>query len=232
MTFLVSGGRTQIRGSLCFTLLAGLVLAPACSGKSGSSGKRDRKGTVAEKEQTVAKKRAELIRKNKIKRPLRPIRKPEPSLRQPSDWKLDPGGLTDVELLAKGDNLWKDTKLGLSGMSCQMCHSSAARFRPSFAQDYPHKVIMAWKNFKIPVVTAAEMVQVCMTQTMSARRLDWKDPRLHALTRSVLQRQNAYRRLSRDEREKRGMEAPVEEKEENQPPPPKSLKEGAAGDKG
>lgn len=86
------------------------------------------------------------------------------------------------DLLAYGEKLWNDPKLGTSGLSCSNCHTSGASFSESFKQPYPHSVSMAESLSGLKSVDAEQMVQFCMLQPMKADILPWDSKELAALT--------------------------------------------------
>ena len=93
-----------------------------------------------------------------------------------------PFNANNQELLAYGEELWNDPKLGTSGLSCANCHTSGASFSESFKEPYPHGVSMAQSLSGLKSVDAEQMVQFCMLQPMKANILPWDSKELAALT--------------------------------------------------
>jgi len=57
--------------------------------------------------------------------------------------------------------------------------------QPTFAEPYPHRVMMVEQMSSVPQVSAAEMVQFCMLQPMQAEPFPWSSPKLAALAAFV-----------------------------------------------
>lgn len=85
-------------------------------------------------------------------------------------------------LLSYGEQLWKDPRIGNSGLACETCHTGGAAFNPSFKQPYPHHVVMVEEQSGIMSVTAEQMVQFCMLKPMQADIFAWDSKELAALT--------------------------------------------------
>jgi hypothetical protein len=119
---------------------------------------------------------------------------PVDGIRQ-GDRELDAHGMSQVDLAARGAELWNDKSLsGTGATSCSTCHSGdgTGMMNASFAQPYPHPVAMAKDRAGLETVTAAEMVQLCMAIPMAAEPLDYGSVELAALTARVLQLQKGF----------------------------------------
>ncbi len=118
----------------------------------------------------------------------------EPSLVQQGDRELNTGGLSMEELVARGDELWNDKTLSSSGgLACASCHvNTYGAMLPSFAEPYPHRVMMMERETGITSNNAAEMVQICMIVPMQNEPLDWTSVELAALTEYVLEIQKGF----------------------------------------
>lgn len=99
---------------------------------------------------------------------------------QPAGTSLYPGDR--LQLLAEGERLWNDKKLGNSGLACGICHANNGNLNKSFLKPYPHHVAMADQRAGLKQVNAAEMVQFCMIVPMQGKPLDWSSRELAALT--------------------------------------------------
>jgi hypothetical protein len=101
------------------------------------------------------------------------------------------------DLVATGEKLWNDRKLGNAGLACASCHIDGyGQMNPTFATPYPHEVAMPKQQAGVSQVNAAEMVQFCMIVPMMADPLDWDSPRLAALAAYVESIQPGYRPVS------------------------------------
>ncbi len=101
---------------------------------------------------------------------------------------LDAHGNTEPQLVAMGQALWSDPSLSGTGVtSCSTCHTGGgtALMNPTFAQPYPHEVAMARERAGLEMVTAAEMVQLCMAIPMNADPFDYGAVELAALAAFV-----------------------------------------------
>ena len=87
-----------------------------------------------------------------------------------------------AELISYGAELWKDPKVGNSGLACQSCHINGAQFKSTFKQPYPHKVAMASGKASLDEITSEQMVQLCMKVPMKAEALPWDSRELAALS--------------------------------------------------
>ncbi|MFQ5515600.1 MAG: hypothetical protein ACE5FG_14385, partial [Myxococcota bacterium] len=102
----------------------------------------------------------------------------------PADVKL--AGGSRAGMIARGEELWKDRKLGNSGLACASCHiGNYGQMQPSFAKPYPHRVAMPYERAGVGEVTAAEMVQFCMLVPMMSEPFPWDSRDLAALTAFV-----------------------------------------------
>ena len=109
---------------------------------------------------------------------------------RPAGTKLVAGDHT--ALMQDGETLFKDAKLGTSGMACESCHADNAAFMPTFAEPYPHAVDMATEKGGIDTVHLDEMIQFCMVVPMAAKPLPWDSRELAALTAYTAGRQKAF----------------------------------------
>lgn len=109
---------------------------------------------------------------------------------------LNSGGMSDMELAARGAELWADESLsGGDDTSCATCHTGdgTALMNATFAEPYPHSVAMASDRLLVEEVTAAEMVQLCMAVPMNAEPLDYASVELAALTAYVVELQKGFK---------------------------------------
>jgi hypothetical protein len=112
---------------------------------------------------------------------------------QPSGTQLNAGGLSEADLLAKGEKLWNDKSLSASNtMSCATCHKNDMMFNPTFKAPYPHGVKMVKAKSGKDSVNAAEMVQFCMLAPMKSKVFAWDSVDLAALAARVTQQQKEY----------------------------------------
>jgi cytochrome c len=119
---------------------------------------------------------------------------PVDAIRQ-GDRELNDHGMTWDDLAARGAELWTDKSLSSTGAtSCSTCHSGdgTAMMNASFADPYPHRVAMAKDRAGLEMVTAAEMVQLCMAIPMAAEPLDYESVELAALTAKVMDLQKSF----------------------------------------
>ncbi len=75
-----------------------------------------------------------------------------------------------------GEKLWKDTKLGSSGLSCNTCHAAGKAYNKTALQPYPHYVSMP-----NDVVTLDQMINFCMINPMKADPLPYGSKEITAL---------------------------------------------------
>ncbi len=102
------------------------------------------------------------------------------------DRALNPGGLDDAALIARGGELWNDNSLSTNGSACSTCHiGNYALMKATFAEPYPHPVAMAKDRAGLDQVNAAEMVQLCMIVPMATEPLAWDSQELAALAAYV-----------------------------------------------
>ena len=76
-----------------------------------------------------------------------------------------------------GGKLWKDTKLGNSGLSCDTCHASGNAYNKTALQTYPHFVSMP-----NDVVTLDQMINFCMINPMKGDPLSYSSKEMTALS--------------------------------------------------
>ncbi len=98
-----------------------------------------------------------------------------------------------ADLLEYGEKLYKDTRLGASGLSCNTCHEAYNQFEPGFAQPYPHFVAMARERAGLDRIHLDEMIQLCMVSSVAAEPLIWNSRALAALTVHVSTIQQDFR---------------------------------------
>ncbi len=79
-------------------------------------------------------------------------------------------------LVKKGKKLWKDPKLGKSGMSCMSCHADHEALNLDKVGTFPHYVAMPDK-----VVTLDQMINFCMITPMETDPLPWDSIKMTAL---------------------------------------------------
>lgn len=102
------------------------------------------------------------------------------------DRALDPGGLDNAALVARGGELWDDNSLSTNGSACSTCHvGNYTLMKATFAEPYPHPVAMAKDRAGLDQVNAAEMVQLCMIVPMANEPLAWDSQELAALSAYV-----------------------------------------------
>ena len=102
-----------------------------------------------------------------------------------------PAGYQPIAGDAKlGEQLFNDIKLSTNGMSCASCHANHGNFSASFANPYPHTVMMAKDKLGRETVHLDEMIQACMVMPMAAKPLAWDSKELAGLVAyvKVLQR--------------------------------------------
>jgi cytochrome c len=76
-----------------------------------------------------------------------------------------------------GEKLWKDTKLGSSGLSCNTCHAAGKTYNKTALQLYPHFVGMP-----NDVVTLDQMINFCMINPLKADPLPYGSKEMTALS--------------------------------------------------
>ncbi len=76
-----------------------------------------------------------------------------------------------------GEKLWKDTKLGNSGLSCDTCHASGNAYNKTALQAYPHFVSMP-----NDVVTLDQMINFCIINPMKGNPLPYGSKEMTALS--------------------------------------------------
>ncbi|MEE8423807.1 MAG: cytochrome C peroxidase [Thermodesulfobacteriota bacterium] len=76
-----------------------------------------------------------------------------------------------------GEKLWKDTKLGSSGLSCNTCHAGGNTYTKTALQVYPHFVSMP-----NDVVTLDQMINFCMINPMKGDPLPYGSKEMTALS--------------------------------------------------
>jgi len=111
------------------------------------------------------------------------------------DRQLADHGRSPAELAGLGAELWEDASLSGTGTTaCGTCHQDGgtAMMGASFAEPYPHRVTMAADRAGLERVTAAEMVQLCMSVAMRAQPLDYGSIELAGLTARVLELQEDF----------------------------------------
>lgn len=114
--------------------------------------------------------------------------------KQPAGVRLQRG--SNAALLAEGEKLWNDPKLGKSGLACATCHiDNYTLMQSTFSKPYPHEVAMPKQMGGVNSVNAAEMVNFCMIVPMKDEPLDWKSRELAALTRYVEHIRRDYRQV-------------------------------------
>jgi cytochrome c len=102
------------------------------------------------------------------------------------DRALNPGGLDDAALIARGGELWDDNSISTNGSACSTCHvGNYALMKATFGEPYPHPVAMAKDRAGLDQVNAAEMVQLCMIVPMATEPLAWDSQELAALAAYV-----------------------------------------------
>jgi hypothetical protein len=81
------------------------------------------------------------------------------------------------EAVRYGEKLWKDTKLGTSGLSCDTCHAGGNTYTKTALMPYPHFV-------KMPndVVTLDQMINFCMINPMKGKPLPYNSKEMTALS--------------------------------------------------
>ena len=99
-----------------------------------------------------------------------------------------------AQLIARGKELWSDTKLSSSGsISCSSCHvNNYGQMQDTFDAPYPHTVAMAKDRAGLEMVNAAEMVQLCMMIPMNNQPLAWDSQELAALAAYVTDIQKGF----------------------------------------
>lgn len=90
-----------------------------------------------------------------------------------------------AKLVSYGTKLWKDPKIGKSGLACNSCHANGAQFKKSFKEPYPHLVKMANGMAGLKNADAEQLVQFCMMAPMKTDPLPWNSRELAALTAYV-----------------------------------------------
>lgn len=111
--------------------------------------------------------------------------------KQPTNTPLASGD--SDELLAEGETLWKDRRLGSSGIACATCHTDGVgQMADTFAAPYPHFVKMPHDRAGVSEVSASEMVNFCMMVPMQDEPLPWGSRELAALTAYVEQIQDTF----------------------------------------
>ncbi len=91
-----------------------------------------------------------------------------------------------AHLVAYGEQLFNDTRLGSNGTKCADCHAGSNLFNASFLKPYPHKVSMAKQRAGLNTVHADEFVQFCINVPLAGESLPWKSKKLAALTAYIL----------------------------------------------
>ena len=82
--------------------------------------------------------------------------------------------MTDMEKVeVYGEELWTDTKLGTSGLSCSSCHPNGKDLRKG---SYPKSIKMAGD-----ILTLDQMINFCMVNPMNAKPLSWNHQKMTAL---------------------------------------------------
>lgn len=98
-----------------------------------------------------------------------------------------------ADLLKVGEELWSSARLSTNGLSCQTCHRGNAGFNTTFAQPYPHMVVMPKDRAGLKAIQADEMVQFCLVVPLAAKPLPWNSKELAALTAYVLEIQKTFK---------------------------------------
>ena len=78
-----------------------------------------------------------------------------------------------TKLMAMGEKLWNDTKLGTSGLACATCHPDGKGLKKS---PFPKYIKMA-----NDMLTFDQMVNFCMMNPMKAKPLPWNSVQMTAL---------------------------------------------------
>ncbi len=99
----------------------------------------------------------------------------------------------NLDMVAYGEKLFKDTTLSSHGMSCDTCHQGYGAFQNTFAQPYPHFVQMTHDRSAVKAVHLDEMVQFCMVVPMAAKPLPWNSKELAALTAYTASLQKGFK---------------------------------------
>ena len=81
------------------------------------------------------------------------------------------------EAISYGEKLWKDPKLGSSGLSCDICHAGGRTYNKTALQAYPHFVSMP-----NDVVTLNQMINFCMLNPMKGNPLPYGSREMTALS--------------------------------------------------
>ena len=81
------------------------------------------------------------------------------------------------EAIRYGEKLWKDPKLGNSGLSCDTCHAGGNTYNKTALQAYPHFVSMP-----NDVVTLDQMINSCMINPMRGDPLPYGSREMTALS--------------------------------------------------
>jgi cytochrome c len=76
-----------------------------------------------------------------------------------------------------GEKLWKNQKLGNSGLSCDTCHAGGNTYNKTALQAYPHFVSMP-----NDVVTLDQMINFCMINPMKGDPLSYGSKEMTALS--------------------------------------------------
>ena len=75
--------------------------------------------------------------------------------------------------IARGRQLFKDTRLSTNGRSCSSCHTDSDSFGTHFKSPYPHPAMNSKARFGVDQMHLDEIIQVCMQGPMRNAPFEW-----------------------------------------------------------